>query len=93
MELNKKEMKQIIKWLDAYADTFNDRIEFAEYYNDDERAQELEEEQQEIIAFYNKLKEDAYVEVCPNCGALCNDDQTIEDHGCCIDCFHERLNK
>jgi len=26
------------------------------------------------------------LEVCPQCGALCNDDQTIEDHGKCYDC-------
>jgi len=26
------------------------------------------------------------LEMCPQCGALCNDDQTIEDHGKCYDC-------
>lgn len=32
--------------------------------------------------------ETANVQACPECGASCNDDQTIDDHGMCWDCFH-----
>ena len=32
------------------------------------------------------------IQVCPTCGASCNNDVTIEDHGECIDCHHARLN-
>lgn len=36
--------------------------------------------------------EEAKVQTCPNCGASCNDDVTIADHGECYDCHKARLN-
>lgn len=36
--------------------------------------------------------EESKVEVCPQCGASCNDDVTIADHGCCYDCLKAQLN-
>lgn len=35
--------------------------------------------------------EEANVEECPRCGASCNGDVTIADHGCCIDCHKADL--
>lgn len=32
------------------------------------------------------------VQDCPKCGESCNDDQTIDDHGMCYDCFHSHEN-
>jgi hypothetical protein len=40
-----------------------------------------------------KTDEEANVEECPQCGASCNGDVTIADHGCCIDCHHENLEE
>ena len=37
--------------------------------------------------------EEEFVEICSNCGASCNGDVTIADHGVCKDCHHETLNE
>jgi hypothetical protein len=43
--------------------------------------------------FGRKDDEESKVEICPQCGASCNGDVTIADHGRCIDCHHAMLNE
>ena len=57
-------------------------------------------EEQGLVLFVTNLKVDEYVtfdndedegvQECPVCHASCRNDQTIDDHGMCIDCFHDR---
>ena len=47
----------------------------------------------ELLAKYLLAQhEESSVQVCPVCGAMCNEDVTIEDHSACYDCHKARLN-
>lgn len=86
------EYEWVNNWTQEDEDDFASRMKSVLNYKLTEKFENMVERyvREEFTPEDPEYDDDAGIQICPKCGASCKDDQTIKDHGCCIDCFHER---